>query len=63
MYDQRGRIIQQMNYRNGRLHGKMTVYDTDGKAVKTAEYEDGSVKKAPSPSGGRPKGGGVPGGR
>jgi antitoxin component YwqK of YwqJK toxin-antitoxin module len=32
VYDQRGRIIQQMNYRNGRLHGKMTVYSTDGKA-------------------------------
>ncbi|MBL7939250.1 MAG: hypothetical protein JNL43_07815 [Flavobacteriales bacterium] len=63
VYDQRGRVIQQMNYRNGRLHGKMTVYDTDGKAVKTTEYEDGSVKKAPPPPDGKPRGGGVPGGR
>jgi len=62
VYDQRGRVIQEMHYRNGRLHGTMTVYGTDGKPQKTVEYEDGQVKKAAVPQG-RPQGGGVPGGR
>ncbi len=58
------RIIQQMNYRNGKLHGTMTVYGKDGKPVKTTEYEDGFVKKAlPTAPSEKPKGGGVPGGR
>ncbi|HPF91834.1 MAG TPA: hypothetical protein PLL57_14335, partial [Flavobacteriales bacterium] len=61
VYDQRGRVIQQMNYRNGRLHGTMTIYGNDGRPVKTIEYEDGQVKKAPPPPSGKAKGGSVPG--
>ncbi len=60
---QRGRVIQEMTYRNGRLHGTMTVYGTDGKPVKTTEYEDGLVKKAATSTSDKPRGGGVPGGR
>jgi antitoxin component YwqK of YwqJK toxin-antitoxin module len=65
VYDQRGRVVQQMNYRNGRLHGTMTFYDRSGNVSKTVEYEDGQVKKAAPPA--VPKGGAapaqVPGGR
>ncbi|MBK7483250.1 MAG: hypothetical protein IPI72_11015 [Flavobacteriales bacterium] len=51
-----------MNYRNGRLHGTMTVFGKDGNSVKTTEYEDGFVKKAvPQAPSEKPRGGGVPG--
>jgi antitoxin component YwqK of YwqJK toxin-antitoxin module len=65
VYDQRGRVVQEMNYRNGRLHGTMTFYDRSGKPTKTTEYEDGQVRKA-APAGvpkGAPQPAQVPGGR
>ena len=34
-----------MTYRQGRLHGTMTMYGTDGRVLKTIEYENGQVKK------------------
>jgi hypothetical protein len=64
VYDQRGRVVQQMNYRNGRLHGTMTFYDRSGNVSRTVEYEDGQVKKAPPPPAPEKfQGGGVPGGK
>jgi hypothetical protein len=58
VYDQRGRVVQEMNYKNGRLHGTMTTYDRSGQPVKTVEYEDGQVKKAAPPA--APKGKSAP---
>ena len=45
VYDQRGRLVQEMTYREGRLHGTMTIYDSGGNVAKSMEYEDGRVKK------------------
>ena len=42
-------MIQEMNYANGRLHGTMTMYGTDGRVLKKIDYENGSVKKTPPP--------------
>jgi hypothetical protein len=47
VYDQRGRVVQEMYYRNGRLHGTMTFYDRNGRPTKTTEYEDGKVQRTP----------------
>jgi antitoxin component YwqK of YwqJK toxin-antitoxin module len=48
VYDQRGRVIQEMGYRNGKLHGTMVMYGRDGKPAKTVEYADGKqVKELP----------------
>ncbi len=41
VYDQRGRIVQEMDYKQGRLDGVMTMYGIDGRVLKTITYEDG----------------------
>ena len=50
VYDQRGRVIQEMNYLNGKLHGTMTIYGRDGKPVKQVEYKEGEQVKALPPA-------------
>jgi antitoxin component YwqK of YwqJK toxin-antitoxin module len=49
VYDQRARIIQEMDYSQGKLDGVMTMYGTDGQVLKKLTYENGAVKKVPPP--------------
>ena len=49
VYDRRGRVVQEMNYRNGKLDGPMTRYDGTGKVITSVVYENGAVKRTPPP--------------
>jgi hypothetical protein len=48
---------------NGLLHGTTTIYGTDGRVVKTIEYENGSDQEGTAARGKKEKGGGCRGKR
>jgi antitoxin component YwqK of YwqJK toxin-antitoxin module len=45
LWDESGKLMAEVNYKNGAVHGLYTLYSWDGKIIEQIEYENGKPKQ------------------